>query len=169
MYDKEFTFRKALETDIPAIWEIIQHAKQLMCDLGRHQWNEKYPAIDNIKSDIAKGGAYVACAPDVAAYAYVTDLEEPAYNALKGQWLSVQPYIVVHRLAVGLDCRGIGLARFIFSNVETLCANKKIHSIKVDTNYDNVEMLHLLPSLGFAECGTVKYPQGQRIAFEKLV
>jgi L-amino acid N-acyltransferase YncA len=161
-------FRKAEEADIPAIWEIIQQAKQRMCDLGRHQWTEKYPAFDNIKSDIANGGAYVACSPDVAAYAYVTDQEEPAYNALKGQWLSVQPYIVVHRLAVRLDCRGLGLAKFIFSNVETLCANKKIHSIKVDTNYDNVEMLHLLPALGFAECGTVEYPQGQRIAFEKI-
>ena len=42
-------------------------------------------------------------------------------------------------------------------------------SFKVDTNFDNDRMLHLLDKLGFERCGIIQYPQGERIAFEKLI
>ena len=49
-----------------------------------------------------------------------------------------------------------------------LAALRGVHSIKVDTNYDNFYMQHLLRSLGFTYCGDVIYPQGSRLAYEKV-
>jgi len=141
-----------------------------MAKLGRHQWNETYPSVENIIADISKSGAYVACLDStIAAYVFVTGEKEPAYDALDGKWLSVQPYLVIHRLAVDISHRGKGIAGFIMDSAESMCLEKGLHSIKVDTNHDNSEMLNLLKSRGYAVCGTVEYPQGRRLAFEKLL
>ena len=41
--------------------------------------------------------------------------------------------------------------------------------MRIDTNNDNVQMLHILPKLGFERCGNVVLPDGPRIAFEHLL
>ena len=49
-------------------------------------------------------------------------------------------------------------------------ASIAIHSIKIDTNNDNVEMLGMLQQLGFTYCGIINYDKNkQRLAFEKLI
>lgn len=40
---------------------------------------------------------------------------------------------------------------------------------KVDTNFDNAAMLHLLKKLGYTYCGEVYLAGGERKAFEKLL
>ena len=40
---------------------------------------------------------------------------------------------------------------------------------KVDTNFDNVAMLHILKKLGYTYCGEVYLAGGERKAFEKLL
>jgi hypothetical protein len=40
---------------------------------------------------------------------------------------------------------------------------------KVDTNFDNAAMLHLLKKLGYTYCGEVYLAGGERKAFEKLI
>ncbi len=40
---------------------------------------------------------------------------------------------------------------------------------KVDTNFDNAAMLHILKKLGYTYCGEVYLAGGERKAFEKLL
>ena len=48
-----------------------------------------------------------------------------------------------------------------------MCRDTNVPSIKVDTNFDNVEMLNMLPKMGFVRCGRIEYKvSGTRIAFE---
>ena len=54
-------FRKAEETDIERIWQIIGQAKAQMQRLGSQQWDENYPAIEHIRQDIQDGNGYVIC------------------------------------------------------------------------------------------------------------
>ena len=139
---------------------------------GRSQWTDEYPSLGRIEADVRSGDAYVLCADDgaVAAYAYITATPEPVYAALRGRWLAGGAYVVVHRLAVAEAHRGEGLARRMLLMAEDVCRRKGAVSIKVDTNYDNVEMLYLLPALGYTHCGTVSYgARGDRLAFEKLL
>jgi hypothetical protein len=54
-----------------------------------------------------------------------------------------------------------------------MCKERNVSSIKVDTNYDNVEMLALLLRLDFLLCGKVYYDRAgehiERLAFEKVL
>ena len=165
-------FRQCSAGDVGRVWSIINDAKRLMQADGRSQWTDKYPSLGRIEADVRSGDAYVLCADDgtAAAYAYITAAPEPVYAALRGRWLAGGAYVVVHRLAVAEAHRGEGLARRMLLMAEDVCRRKGAVSIKVDTNYDNSAMLHLLASFGYSRCGTVSYgPRGERIAFEKIV
>lgn len=168
----KLTFRKSDIGDLLYVCQIIKDAKRIMLENGRHQWTEEYPSYDRIESDIMSGDAYVACNDKglILAYAYITSQPEPAYDLPTANWLSHDSYMVIHRLAVSAASRGIGLGKAMLQHAEHICRDKGISSIKVDTNYDNVEMLHLLSELGYTHCGTVSYgARGERLAFEKIL
>ncbi len=149
---------------------MILQAKAFMLSEGRHQWTEAYPAPSNISGDIDAGHAYVLCIDDVPmVYGAVIFSGEPVYEQIADSWLSNGDYVVVHRLCVADEARGKGLAKRFFDEVSALATSRGIHSFKVDTNFDNSAMLHIMKVLGFTYCGEILYPQGSRLAFEKLI
>ena len=80
-------FRKAEETDIERIWQIIGQAKAQMQRLGSQQWDENYPAIEHIRQDIQDGNGYVICREDrVVAYGVISFDGEPVYKDIEGKW-----------------------------------------------------------------------------------
>ena len=93
--------------------------------------------------------------------------KEPAYEDIEGEWLTNGNYGVVHRVAVSKLAKGKGIATKLFKNIEGLCLEKNIHSIKVDTNFDNVPMLKILERLEYTYCGEVYFRGAARKAFEK--
>lgn len=166
----EITFRKASTTDINRITEIIEEAKRQMAHEGKCQWNEAYPTRSNIETDVADGTAHVMLtAGRIVAYGAVVFTGEPAYNMIEGEWLTEQPYVVLHRLAVADEAKGHGVGQLLLKEVERLALATGVKSFKVDTNHDNNRMLRLLDKAGFTFCGTIHYPQGERMAFEKLL
>ena len=166
-----FTFGKAQHEDATAAYHILDEARNHMMAIGRHQWTDDYPSPADVEADIERGIAYLLWKDDEAvAYGAVSKNGEPEYNRLQGTWLSEQDYLVVHRLATSLRHRGQHLGRRFLTCVEQLCREQGICSIKIDTNEDNAEMLHLLPSLGYTLCGEVDYgARGKRLAYEKLL
>ena len=162
-------FRQATIHDFDACWSIIDEARNKMLADERHQWTPEYPSREQITNDILQGKAYVlADGNDIKAYAVVIENGEPAYAQRAANWLTTGDYMVVHRVAVAMNERGKGYARQLFQHIETLCCERNIHSIKVDTNHDNIEMQTLLERLGFAKCGTIDYgAHGMRLAFER--
>lgn len=166
----EIVFRKAEAADIDAIMEILQGAVRKMLAEGKKQWTEKYPNRIHASADINQGVGYVLTQGDkVVAYGAVVFDGEPVYNNLDGKWLSDLPYVVVHRLAVDTEIHGKGIGAKFFKSVGDLAISRNVRSFRVDTNYDNFAMLHLLPKLGFTYCGEVVYESGFRKAFEKLL
>lgn len=167
-----YEFRRATTTDTQRIMQIIAQAKAQMKRLGSHQWQEGYPAMHDITSDIDRKTAYVLCLDQsVIAYASISFDGEPAYNDLNGHWLSDQQYVVVHRLAVADEVKNRGVATYFFRRIEQYALACNVHSFRVDTNFDNHYLLRLLRKTGFAECGEVFYDRarGSRKAFEKLL
>lgn len=163
-------FRKACPTDIIHIWNIILEAKAEMERENRSQWDEYYPLISTIENDIEKEFGYVLHHDGkVVAYGAISFEGESAYKSIDGTWLSDNPYIVLHRLAVADEFKGIGIAKVFFKQAENLAIGQGVHSFKVDTNFDNKRMLKILNKLGFKHCGVVKYPKGNRLAFEKIL
>lgn len=171
MEQDDLTFRLATLADAPAIMSIIDYARHQMLAEGKQQWNESYPVLQHIEADILSGHAYVMCLCDkIVAYGAIIFGEEPAYRHIqKGQWLSEQPYVVVHRLAVSGTARKRGLGTLFMQWVEKLMLERGVYSFKVDTNFDNFAMQRVLEKLHFCYCGEIKYERGTRMAYEKIV
>ena len=60
----------------------------------------------------------------VIAYGAVVFDGEPAYDAIDGQWLTDEPYVLVHRIAVVDGERGRGVAAEFLHRVETLAQER---------------------------------------------
>lgn len=162
--------RKAAMPDVERIWQIILQAKERMRLRGTLQWQDGYPAIGNIISDIEKEYGYVLCDDNhVIAYAAVVFDGERAYNSIVGNWLSDQPYVVVHRLAVADEMTQRGIATLFMEKVGELSRQNNVLSFRVDTNFDNQYMLKILAKLGFAYCGEIFYIHGARMAYERIL
>jgi len=76
-------------------------------------------------------------------------------------------YIALYRVAVSPKVLGKGLAQEILKRAEQYAIDNDIHSIKMDTNFDNLSMAAILGKLGYLYCGEVCRNGEMRIAFEK--
>lgn len=162
--------RTATVRDMAGIMQIISQAQACLKSMGIDQWQNGYPARQDILLDIRTGSAHVLQdGEETVAYACISFAEEKHYRQIRGQWQSSLPCAVVHRLAVHQERRGQGLASGILQFAETLCSSKGIHSIKVDTHADNTVMRHILTANGYCHCGTVSFDDGAKMAFEKLL
>lgn len=163
-------FRKAVESDIDQIWEVLQYAIARRKSDGSSQWQDGYPNPDAIRNDLNNDWAYVIADDEgVLAYAAVIFDGEPAYDDIEGKWLSTDDYVVLHRVAAAERSKGMGIATHFFKYVEELALSQNVHSIKVDTNFDNIAMLKILDRLGYQYCGEVYFRGSARKAFEKLI
>ena len=161
--------RKAALSEVPVIWDILQQAIEQRKQDGSEQWQYGYPNERTIQEDIANGFAYVLGDKNVIiAYAAIIFDIEPAYNDIKGKWLTTGEFVVVHRVAISDSVKGTGVATHLFKLIEDVCIEHKVYSIKVDTNFDNVPMLKILGKLNYTYCGEVVYSGGSRKAFEKV-
>ena len=163
-------FRQANQTDATAIWTILQHAILRRKNDGSTQWQDGYPNPEIVNNDILKGAGYVLVQDQtIIGYTAVYINDEPAYENIQGKWLTNNDFLVVHRIAIGESQTGKGLAKMILKYVEELALEKNIYSIKADTNFDNLPMLHLFENLGYQYCGEVFFRGSARKAFEKIL
>lgn len=164
------TLRKANQSDTPVIWEILQYAIEQRRKDGSLQWQDGYPNPTSIQQDLDKGCAYVIeDNGTILLYAAILFEKEPAYEAIKGKWLTNDDYAVLHRVAASPLAKGKGIATLLFEMVEDMCREKNVNSIKVDTNFDNMPMLRIMEKLGYTYCGEVFFRGSPRKAFEKIV
>lgn len=165
-------FRKAVETDINNIMNIIKEAQVYFQEQGIDQWQNNYPNREVISEDIAAEISYVLLKDsNIVATAAVSFAGEKAYDSVyEGEWLSTKEYAVIHRMAVVNKYKGLGFSSHIIKKVEELCLNKGVRSIKVDTHEDNLAMQRLLKKNQFKYCGIIFLEDNsKRIAFEKLL
>ncbi len=162
--------RKATPSELPSIWEILQQAIQQRKQDGSEQWQNGYPNEQTVYDDIANGYGYVLVENNVAiAYAAIIFGEEPAYNVITGKWLTNDDYAVVHRVATSNAVKGKGIATHLFKMIEDLCIEKKVYSIKVDTNFDNIPMMKIFDKLNYVYCGEIFFSGASRKAYEKVI
>ncbi|GAA3749855.1 MULTISPECIES: GNAT family N-acetyltransferase [Flavobacterium] len=165
---EQLVLRKAVLSEVPAIWEILQDAIEQRRLDGSTQWQDGYPNELSIKNDIENGYGYVFTEDEsILAYAAIIFDKEPAYENIEGKWLTDGNYTVVHRVAVSKLAKGKGIATKLFESIESLSVENKIYSIKVDTNFDNTPMLKILDRLKYTYCGEVYFRGSARKAFEK--
>ena len=165
-----FVFRLSKVEDISRIWEILQEAIALRAAQGSQQWQDGYPNRNVVEQDIANAYGYVVEKDGlIIAYVAVIADGDPAYEAIDGAWMSNDPYLVIHRVAVTQSPYHKGVASIILREVEGVALASGIRSVRFDTNYDNAAMLHLAKKFDYVYCGKVLMRGGERLAFEKAV
>ncbi|NRT80685.1 GNAT family N-acetyltransferase [Clostridium beijerinckii] len=165
-------FRKAVETDIDDIMNIIKQAQAYFKEQGIDQWQNNYPNSETIRNDIANKHSYILLKDNnIVATAAVSFDGEKTYNSIyEGEWITNNEYAVIHRIAVDNTYKGLGLSSKIIKNVEELCLSKGVHSIKIDTHEENISMQKLLKKNKFQYCGVIYLEDGnKRIAFERIL
>lgn len=167
----DFTLQVAKAEDQLAIWNIIKDAITKRKSEGSDQWQNGYPNPNAILEDIHNKHGYVARDSNnlIRAYIAIIDDIEPAYEVDSVQWLTKEPYTVIHRLAVDQQNPLKGLATWIMKESEKISLQIGRNSIKVDTNFDNAPMLRIFEKLGYTYCGKVILNGGERLAFEKIL
>lgn len=165
-----YHFRKANLSEIAPIWEILQQAIQRRKEDGSNQWQDGYPNPDVIQKDIQKGEGFVLVDGEIIiGYSAVIINDEPAYSGIEGEWLTNGDFVVIHRVAISEDYLGKGLAKMIVGYVEDFAIQNNIHSVKADTNFDNIPMMKIFENLGYTLCGEVYFRGGARKAYEKVL
>lgn len=168
-----YVFRKGTFADFDQIVEIIEDGKSSIGKLGIDQWQNGYPPIETIKSDIELGNVYLLVKGDlVAATATVIYDGEITYKEIfEGNWLtSVENYAVVHRMAVRSNFKNQGLACGIMDNVLKMSVLKGVDSVRIDTHRGNVPMQKMIGKCGFIYCGIIYLTDGaERLAYELIL
>lgn len=178
--------RYATTADIEQILAITDSARRFQRQCGFRQWEDGYPAYENIAADIAAQGAYVfenegtsAKAADITiegsniverenivAYAYLTE-GDAEYDRLSGIWHYPGPYGVIHRLAIAPNFRGQGLAAQILAMSEAHLAAQGTRAMRIDTGQDNIVMQRILSRADYTCRGLHHFSWGPRLAYEK--
>ena len=166
----DYRFRLAKNADSNQIWDLLQMAILRRKQDGSNQWQDGYPNMEVIKNDIQKKYGYLLTLNEkIVGYCALLINDEPDYLNIEGQWLTIDNFVVFHRLAISEKFLNKGLAKKMVSHIEQFAISKNIFSIKADTNHDNTPMLKLFKTLNYSLCGTVYIRKSPRKAFEKIL
>jgi RimJ/RimL family protein N-acetyltransferase len=166
----EYQFRQANYSEASQIWQILKDAIKRRKEDGSNQWQDGYPSMEVVKSDIEKKIGFVFTQNDtIIGYSAVIINDEPDYINIEGKWLSDQDFIVYHRVAISEEFLAKGMAKKMMKLIEQYALSKNIYSLKADTNHDNIPMMKIFEKLGYSFCGIVYIRQSPRRAYEKVL
>jgi len=158
--------RKSTVEDLPQLMVIYREAREIMLSCGDvNQWKPGHPSREMIAADIEKGQNYAIIENDVivGAFSFIPG-EDPTYAVIEdGSWIDdTLPYATIHRLGSLKSSSGVAQACFDW------CWDR-IHNLRIDTQEDNVIMLHCIEKAGFRYCGIIHLLNGDpRKAFQKV-
>lgn len=163
-------FRKAIATDVPQIWNILKDAILRRKNEGSNQWQDGYPNVHSIETDIERGSGFVLVKDEIiVGYIALLINDEQAYQHIDGKWLREGDFVVFHRIAVSEADLSRGFAKKMMEQAEEFARQHQIKSVRADTNFDNFAMLHLFEKLGYHYCGEVLMRNSPRRAYEKVI
>ena len=166
----DYQFRQANYSEASQIWQILKDAIKRRKEDGSNQWQDGYPNMEVVKSDIEKKIGFVFTQNDtIIGYSAVIINDEPDYINIEGKWLSNQDFIVYHRVAISEEFLAKGMAKKMMKLIEQYALSKNIYSLKADTNHDNIPMMKIFEKLGYSFCGIVYIRQSPRRAYEKVL
>ena len=166
----DYHFRPAKYSEASQIWQILKDAIKRRKKDGSNQWQDGYPNMGVVKSDIEKKIGFVLTQNDtIIGYTAVIINDEPDYINIEGRWLSDQDFVVYHRVAVSEEFLAKGMAKKMIKLIEQYALSKNIYSLKADTNHDNIPMMKIFEKLGYSFCGIVYIRKSPRRAYEKVL
>lgn len=161
------TLEMANKQNVELCYSIIDEGRRFQREQGFTQWTDDYPNMQTIQDDIECNKGYVVKVDGaIAGYMCIDFDGEPAYKDIEGTWSAETPYAVVHRMAFSQQYRGIGLADTTWKLIMDLCLEKDMHYIRVDTDFPNKRMQHILEKNSFKKCGVIVFQGSGKLAYD---
>jgi predicted GNAT family N-acyltransferase len=164
--------RRTKYEDIADVMSIINDSIAGLKNAGIDQWQNGYPNAQSIENDIRQGWGYVLTHGEAILATLALCFEpDPNYTHIfEGQWINLNPYAVIHRIAVKMSFKGQGLALIAMKQCEEICLNNHITNIKVDTHRHNHSMQRMLKKAGYQMCGIIYLADGaERFGLQKVL
>jgi len=150
--------QQAAPKDGEEIFSILQRCKDHLIDQDIYQWDDQYPDLHHIKSDINKGSLRKICINDkIAGIISFDEYQEPQYSSVK--WSLSNAPVVIHRLAVDPMLQGMGVASRLVAFCEYRAADLKYKSIRLDVYSGNKSVVEFYMRRGYKEVGEVFFPK----------
>ena len=165
-------FQKAVKADLNSIMNIVRQAQSYFKNHEINQWQDNYPNLETINNDIKINTGYVLLKNNIVVgiATVIFEFEKNYEYIYNGEWVNNDEYVVIHRMAIDSNYKGIGLSSIIIKNIEQICLEKGIHSIRIDTHKENISMLKMLSKTGFNYCGIIYLEdKSKRLAFQKTI
>lgn len=163
--------RKAAKKDLEKIMEMYKSCVSAMLDIGIDQWDESYPNIDIITSDINAETFYVAeINTKIIGGINIDQNQDKSYLGINWEDIS-NSCLVVHRLAVRKEFwnKSIGKKLMLFG--ENLTIEKGLRSVRLDTYSGNPKAIQFYRKLGYKQLGEIdlKANKDKYHCFEKII
>lgn len=159
--------RKATTEDIAVVMLIFEQARRAQRRAGFRQWEDGYPPVEKVESDISAGAGYILDDDSITAGYIAIAMGDEEYDRHPKLWMADGPYAVFHRIAISDAYRGRGVSSKLFDLAEDLARRNGTESIRIDTGVDNRPMQHILKKRGYNLCGECDFVWGLRLAYEK--
>lgn len=161
--------RKAIFADIEDVMQIFSQARQAQRLAGFRQWEDGYPSVESLKSDIQNSIGFVLDDNGkTAGYVAITTYDEE-YNRHPELWDIGEKYSAFHRVALADDYRGKGLAGILFDLAESESRQIGADFVRIDTGIENMPMQHILGKRNYRYIGECDFIWGKRLAYEKSI
>ena len=140
--------------DLDCIMPLFKKAQLDLRMRKVNQWQNGYPNVEIITKDIEQKKAYVLIDEDRIKGYYFMDNYESDYDYIEEEWLNNYPYIVIHRICIDLNERGLNLGNELIQDIKNK-AKKQNKSIRIDTHKDNDAMNNFLIKHEFKKVGII--------------
>lgn len=162
------TFRKATPADLDEIFEkVFLAAIDEMDRCGIYQWDEIYPAKDDIAADIlTEEGTVGVSNGKIACFFAINQTADAQYASCQWQFPQESAF-VIHRLCVSPAFQGQGIASQAVGEIEKQIKALGGKSIRLDAFSQNPAALHLYQKKGFNMIGEIILRKGLFYLMEK--
>ncbi|MHC6178549.1 GNAT family N-acetyltransferase [Clostridium sp. JNZ X4-2] len=162
--------RKASMSDIENVMKIIKKTIEEMSTYNNTQWDEKYPRKEDFINDIQKENLFVLKREEnLVGFVCINKIEPTEYSGLN--WTLNENTMIIHRMAVDLNCRRMGIGTELLKFAEKLALKSNIRYLKTDTYSVNIKMNSLFKKCGYKFIGEINFLGKEKpfYCYEKIV
>ncbi len=149
------------------VMRVFSQARLAQRRAGFRQWEDGYPSIDVLKSDIDRAIGFILDDNGKTAGYIAIAAYDDEYNRHPELWDVGKDYAVFHRIALSDDYRGKKLSGILFDLAESHALRTGAAFVRIDTGLENKPMQHILSKRGYINLGRCDFIWGERLAYEK--
>jgi len=151
--------RLATSSDLHTIKKLTEACAVAMQDKGIFQWNEHYPSLKKLESDVDRNELYVLENSDkLLGLIVLTHIMDEEYIPIS--WLTANSKnLYIHRLATDPATWGKGSGKKLMNFAEDFARENNYESVRLDTFSQNKRNQRFYEARGYQKLGDIFFPK----------